>query len=58
MRAEPATPLSEQEKSALRLFAEGKDRDEVSRTLAISPQTLRNHLHHIKSCARTIAWRR
>ena len=53
VRAEPATPLSEQEKSALRLFAEGKDSDEVARTLGISPQTLRNHLHHINQKLRT-----
>ena len=43
----PVSPLSEQERQILRLFAEGKDADEVARNLGISPQTLRNHLHHI-----------
>lgn len=53
VRAAPVTPLSEQEKQILHLFAEGKDSDEVARTLAISPQTLRNHLHHINRKLRT-----
>ena len=53
VRAEPIAPLSEQEKHVLRLFAEGKDSDEVARTLEISPQTLRNHLHHINQKLRT-----
>jgi PAS domain S-box-containing protein len=53
VRAEPIAPLSEQEKHVLRLFAEGKDSDEVARTLGISPQTLRNHLHHINQKLRT-----
>ncbi len=53
VRAEPTSPLSEQEKHVLRLFAEGKDSDEVARTLGISPQTLRNHLHHINQKLRT-----
>ena len=47
VRAEPTSPLSEQEKHVLHLFAEGKDSDEVTRTLCITPQTLRNHIHHI-----------
>jgi PAS domain S-box-containing protein len=53
VHAEPAAPLSEQEKHVLRLFADGKDSDEVARTLGISPQTLRNHLHHINQKLRT-----
>lgn len=51
--AEPISPLSEQEKNILRMFAEGKDSDEVARTFSISPQTLRNHLHHINQKLRT-----
>lgn len=53
VRAEPAPALSEQEKHVLRLFAEGKDSDEVASTLGISSQTLRNHLHHINQKLRT-----
>ena len=53
VRAEPIAPLSEQEKHVLRLFAEGKDSDEVARTLGISQQTLRNHLHNINQKLRT-----
>lgn len=41
------------ERHILRLFAEGKDSDEVARSLGISPQTLRNHLHHINQKLRT-----
>ncbi len=53
VRAAPVSPLSEQEKQILRLFAEGKDSDEVAHHLSISPQTLRNHLHHINQKLRT-----
>ena len=53
VRAAPVSPLSEQEKQILRIFAEGKDSDEVVDSLAISPQTLRNHLHHINQKLRT-----
>jgi DNA-binding CsgD family transcriptional regulator len=53
VRAEPAPALSEQERHVLRLFAEGKDSDDVADALAISPQTLRNHLHHINQKLRT-----
>ncbi len=53
VRAEPAIPLSEQETHVLRLFAEGKDSDDVASALEISPQTLRNHLHHINQKLRT-----
>jgi PAS domain S-box-containing protein len=53
VRAAPISPLSEHEKHILRLFAEGKDSDDVALTLGISPQTLRNHLHHINQKLRT-----
>ncbi len=53
VQAEPASPLTEQEKNILRTFAEGKDSDEVAHTFGISPQTLRNHLHHINQKLRT-----
>ncbi len=52
-RAAPVSPLSEQEKHLLRLFAEGKDSPEVAKELGISIQTLRNHLHHINQKLRT-----
>ncbi len=53
VRAAPATPLSDQERHILRLFTEGKNSAEVAETLGISPQTLRNHLHHINQRLRT-----
>jgi PAS domain S-box-containing protein len=53
VRAAPISPLSDQEKHILRRFAEGKDSDEVAHILGISPQTLRNHLHHINQKLRT-----
>lgn len=53
VHAEPIPALSEQEINILRMFAEGKESDEVERTLSISPQTLRNHLHHINQKLRT-----
>jgi PAS domain S-box-containing protein len=53
VRAAPISPLSDQEKHILRRFAEGKDSDEVAHILDISPQTLRNHLHHINQKLRT-----
>jgi PAS domain S-box-containing protein len=53
VHAEPVSPLSEQEKNILRMFAEGKESEEVTQSLAISPQTLRNHLHHINLKLRT-----
>jgi PAS domain S-box-containing protein len=49
----PVTPLSEQERRILSLFAEGHDPAVIARTLNISPQTLRNHLHHINRKLRT-----
>jgi len=51
--AEPVPALSEQEINILRMFAEGKESGEVEHTLGISPQTLRNHLHHINQKLRT-----
>lgn len=53
VHAEPVSPLSEQEKNILHMFAEGKDSEEVTHLLGISPQTLRNHLHHINQKLRT-----
>jgi PAS domain S-box-containing protein len=52
-RPTPVSPLSDQEKHILRLFAEGKDSPEVGDKLGISLQTLRNHLHHINQKLRT-----
>lgn len=49
----PVTPLSEQERRILTLFAEGADPATIARTLNISAQTLRNHLHHINRKLRT-----
>ena len=49
----PVAPLSEQEIQILRLFAEGKDSPQVAKALSISPQTLRNHPHHINQKLRT-----
>ncbi len=49
----PVEPLSEQERRILTLFAEGRNSTAIARTLGISPQTLRNHLHHINRKLRT-----
>ena len=43
----PVSPLTDREQRILRLFAEGRSAVEVSRSLGISTQTLRNHLHHV-----------
>ena len=43
----PITPLSEQEIEILRMFSTGKNSAEIARSLKITLQTLRNHLHHI-----------
>ena len=52
----PVSPLSEQERKILRLLAEGKTAAKVARELAITPRTLRNHLHHanqkLHTCSR------
>lgn len=45
-RLPPVSPLTEQERRVLRLFAEGKGPDQVTRELKITPRTLRNHIHH------------
>jgi len=47
LRPVPITPLSDQEKEILRSFSMGKNSAEIARTLGITLQTLRNHLHHI-----------
>lgn len=51
--AAPVTPLSSQELEILRMFASGNDAPRISKALGISPQTLRNHLHHINKKLRT-----
>jgi PAS domain S-box-containing protein len=47
IRPAPTSPLSEREKEILRLFSLGKNSATIARTLGVTPQTLRNHLHHI-----------
>jgi DNA-binding CsgD family transcriptional regulator len=49
----PISPLSSQELEILRMFAAGASASRVARRLAISPQALRNHLHHINQKLRT-----
>lgn len=49
----PTQPLSERERTILRLFAAGSSAATVARTLAMSGQTLRNHLHRINAKLRT-----
>jgi PAS domain S-box-containing protein len=49
----PVEVLSSQERTILTLFAEGRNSTAIARTLKISPQTLRNHLHHINRKLRT-----
>ena len=49
----PVEALSVQERRILRLFAAGRSSTAVARTLRISQQTLRNHLHHINRKLRT-----
>ncbi|HZP61797.1 MAG TPA: PAS domain S-box protein [Terriglobales bacterium] len=46
-RPAPVSPLSEQEREILYLFSVGKSSTEIARSLRITLQTLRNHLHHI-----------
>jgi PAS domain S-box-containing protein len=43
----PVVPLSSRELVILRMFAKGSDAPRIATALGISPQTLRNHLHHI-----------
>ena len=49
----PVEPLSEQERRILKLFADGSNSATIARTLGISAQTLRNHLHRINRKLRT-----
>jgi PAS domain S-box-containing protein len=49
----PVEPLSDQERRILKLFADGNNPATIARTLGISAQTLRNHLHHINRKLRT-----
>jgi PAS domain S-box-containing protein len=49
----PVEPLSAQERRILTLFAAGNNPATIARKLSISPQTLRNHLHHINRKLRT-----
>jgi PAS domain S-box-containing protein len=49
----PVTPLSDQERRILALFADGSDPSTIATKLNISAQTLRNHLHHINRKLRT-----
>lgn len=51
--APPITPLSSQELEILRMFAAGGRAARIAKSLDISPQTLRNHLHHINQKLRT-----
>lgn len=46
-RPAPVTPLSDAERRILRLFADGRAPAEIARELNVTPQTLRNHLHHV-----------
>src|SRR5687767_1008234 len=52
-RHAPVEQLSEQELRILKHFAAGKNSTLIARKLRISPQTLRNHLHHINRKLRT-----
>jgi PAS domain S-box-containing protein len=49
----PVESLSEHERRILKLFAAGSNATAIARKLGISPQTLRNHLHHINRKLRT-----
>jgi PAS domain S-box-containing protein len=51
--AAPIAPLSSQELEILRMFAVGDTAPRIAKSLGISPQTLRNHLHHINQKLRT-----
>ena len=51
--AAPVAPLSSQELEILRMFAIGATAPRIAKALGISPQTLRNHLHHINLKLRT-----
>lgn len=49
----PVEALTDRERQILSAFARGQSAAAVSRVLRISPQTLRNHLHHINRKLRT-----
>jgi len=49
----PVELLSDQERRILKLFADGGNPSTIAKGLRISPQTLRNHLHHINRKLRT-----
>ena len=49
----PVDVLSGRERTILTLFAEGRNSAAIARKLKISPDTLRNHLHHINRKLRT-----
>jgi PAS domain S-box-containing protein len=49
----PVDLLSDQERRILKLFSSGGTPATIARELVISPQTLRNHLHHINRKLRT-----
>jgi PAS domain S-box-containing protein len=49
----PVESLSVQERRILTLFSKGERPPAIARQLKISPQTLRNHLHHINRKLRT-----
>jgi PAS domain S-box-containing protein len=49
----PVESLSTQERRILTLFSRGGSPAAIARSLKISPQTLRNHLHHINRKLRT-----
>ena len=51
--AAPIAPLSSQELEILKMFAVGASAPRIAKALGISPQTLRNHLHHINQKLRT-----
>lgn len=51
--AAPVSPLSSHELEILRMFAAGNNAPRIAKALGISPQTLRNHLHHINKKLRT-----
>lgn len=51
--AAPVSPLSTHELEILRMFAVGASAARIAKKLDISPQTLRNHLHHINQKLRT-----
>lgn len=49
----PVAMLSQHELQILRMFAAGQSSSTVVKKLRITPQTLRNHLHHINCKLRT-----